>query len=33
VEVGPTLDPTIVTSTAAVRIIMDALASHAGVKR
>jgi agmatinase len=33
VEVAPTLDPTIVTSTAAVRIIMDALASHAGVKR
>ncbi len=33
VEVAPTLDPTNVTSTTAVRIIMDALAFHAGSRR
>ena len=33
VEVAPTLDPTNVTSAAAVRIIMDALASHAERER
>lgn len=33
VEVAPTLDPTNTTSTMAVRIIMDALAFHAGSRR